>query len=270
MKKVIALLLMTFTLAACSKPGSKLLDDISGVWRAQDGSMVTINSTEKGMFFVLGEKDIDVKLGETDEEQGTVNLNVTLNDGKPAIWTIKQIWDKEHKNFTLGFTLHDGTQDELSFVRKVSASEMDIIERNRASALAASAPSITAAASAAATNEASAPSVPAANSVSEPTFSTNSEPTGPGFDCAKAGTAVEGMICGNQQASRLDLQLSETYKQYLSLVEDKNSAKSEQVSWLKQTRNACKTPECLINAYQARISDLEPAIQYLSKPSEFQ
>lgn len=159
MKKAIAFLLMAFTLAACSKPGSKLLDDISGVWLAQDGSMVKINSTEKGMFFVIGEKDIDVKLGETDEEQGTVNLNVTLNDGKPAIWTIKQIWDKEHKNFTLGFTLHDGTQDELSFVRKVSASEMEIIERNRASVLAASTPSITAATSAASTNATSAPSV---------------------------------------------------------------------------------------------------------------
>ena len=167
MKKAIALLLMTFTLAACSKPGSKLLDDISGVWRAQDGSMVTINSTEKGMFFVLGEKDIDVKLGETDEEQGTVNLNVTLNDGKPGIWTIKQIWDKEHKNFTLGFTLHDGTQDELSFVRKVSASEMEIIERNRASNLAASAPSIATAATDVSEIQAATQSIPATNAAND-------------------------------------------------------------------------------------------------------
>jgi len=172
MKKIalLAITAMIFVLAACSKPGAKLLDDVSGVWRAQDGGLVTINNSKDGLILIIGEKDVAVKLGEVDEDQGTVNLNVTLNDGKPGIWTIKQIWDSEKKKFTLGFTLHDGTQDELSFVRKVSADDAAIIERNRKALTAVTAPSITTAATDVSEIQAATQPIPATNETHDQQF----------------------------------------------------------------------------------------------------
>gem|GEM_PF-2436020 len=89
------------------------------------------------------------------------------------------------------------------------------------------------------------------------------------FDCAKASTAVEGMICGNATLAELDLRTAETYKSLRNAVEDPGALKSEQIDWLKETRNACKTLDCLVDAYTTRAEDLEQMAQYFSKPAEF-
>lgn len=92
---------------------------------------------------------------------------------------------------------------------------------------------------------------------------------GPSFDCAKAGNDVERMICATPAVASLDKRLADTYKEYLKMSEDKGATKKEQAAWIKKTRNACKTADCLATAYQARIDDLEATISYLSKPAEF-
>lgn len=89
------------------------------------------------------------------------------------------------------------------------------------------------------------------------------------FDCAKASTMVEGMICGNATLAELDLRTAEAYKSLRNAIEDPGALKSEQINWLKGTRNACKTLDCLVDAYTTRAEDLEQMAQYLSKPAEF-
>lgn len=76
------------------------------------------------------------------------------------------------------------------------------------------------------------------------------------FDCGKASSKVEKLICTNAELDRLDSQLSETYKE--ALPKD-SSVKTDQLNWLKQ-RNSCSNAECLVNAYKSRISDLEEFI----------
>jgi uncharacterized protein YecT (DUF1311 family) len=95
------------------------------------------------------------------------------------------------------------------------------------------------------------------------------EMVGPSFDCAKAGTPVEKLICATPSVSALDLKLSESYKTLLRLSEDKPGLKKEQALWIKTKRNVCETVDCLQSAYQSRLDELEASIQHLSKPAEF-
>jgi uncharacterized protein len=76
------------------------------------------------------------------------------------------------------------------------------------------------------------------------------------FDCAKAASATEKLICGNPAVSLLDEQLGQAYKQALTNSADKDSLKQQQMEWLKQQRT-CKDAECLTKTYQARIEQLK-------------
>lgn len=76
------------------------------------------------------------------------------------------------------------------------------------------------------------------------------------FDCAKAGTKVEKMICGSPELSHLDRDLAETYK---DAVSKESSIRSDQMKWLKE-RNSCTNEPCLIEKYKDRISVLNDFI----------
>lgn len=89
------------------------------------------------------------------------------------------------------------------------------------------------------------------------------------FDCEKAATAVEGLICGNAELATLDVRTADAYKTVRDGVDDRSAMQKEQVEWLKHTRNLCKTLECLFQVYTERAEDLEQLAQYLSKPAEF-
>lgn len=76
------------------------------------------------------------------------------------------------------------------------------------------------------------------------------------FDCAKAQSKVEHLICDNQEISRLDEDLSKAYSLAQGWSADKQTATKEQRQWLKEVRNACSDINCLKVAYAARISKL--------------
>jgi len=75
------------------------------------------------------------------------------------------------------------------------------------------------------------------------------------FDCAKASTKVELMICENPELSKLDDRLAEKYEEALN---DKSRAKEirrAQKAWLKE-RNKCATTGCMQESYRERIKEL--------------
>ncbi len=76
------------------------------------------------------------------------------------------------------------------------------------------------------------------------------------FDCAKASGKVEQLICADAALSALDEQLAQEYKQALALVAAPDALKQDQRAWLRQARKECTNAECLIKAYQARLSAL--------------
>lgn len=75
------------------------------------------------------------------------------------------------------------------------------------------------------------------------------------FDCKKAGSAVEHLICDAPELSSFDSQLEEAYLGALDRSNAPESVKAQQRTWLKQ-RNACADTECLAKTYRERIDAL--------------
>jgi uncharacterized protein len=92
-----------------------------------------------------------------------------------------------------------------------------------------------------------------------------------GFDCKKAKTAVEKMICADEDLSKLDSKLKAVFDEAQSEhigVDGETGRRidpvgSDQKNWLNFVRNSCKNSECLKYVYEARISDIQT--NWLSK-----
>lgn len=275
--KIIYRVLVTLTLltllTACGEKSSSssigILDEISGVWRANgDGTMVSIIYADKKVRLLFGDDSLPVSLGEVDNTNKTVNMNVTLINGKPGVWTIRQIWDKEKTSFHLQLTLHDGTQDSLSFVRKISSDDLNKIANAEARARPGSIGETAKAAEAVnqaalpvqPTPENIAPSAAAAQPLVEQATVAASTPSQatwmPSFDCTKASTGPERLICSNKELSEADVTLAQAYRVALNASSDKDALKNSQIAWRKSERDACSDVQCMLTAYQNRLMQL--------------
>lgn len=81
---------------------------------------------------------------------------------------------------------------------------------------------------------------------------------GASFDCAKASTKVEKLVCDTPAISKLDDELGNLYQDVLGKANDeqKQLLIPEQKHWLKHTRNVCKDETCLKLAYWSRQAAL--------------
>ena len=77
------------------------------------------------------------------------------------------------------------------------------------------------------------------------------------FDCAKAGTKVEKLICGDAELSKLDDDLNAAYKSALHGQSKAETVKQAQKLWMKE-RNSCEDTDCVEMAYRSRINELKP------------
>jgi uncharacterized protein YecT (DUF1311 family) len=76
------------------------------------------------------------------------------------------------------------------------------------------------------------------------------------FDCEKATSDVERMICGDDELSRLDKALNEAYVHALDQTLFQEQLVHSQRQWMKKNRDACKNKECIKKAYETRIKEL--------------
>lgn len=83
---------------------------------------------------------------------------------------------------------------------------------------------------------------------------------GTSFDCSKAKTNVEKIICSDKKLSVMDENLSKAFKEAIANSKDKNQLKNEQFIWLKK-RNDCKDSGCLYDAYNLQLKHLENKVQ---------
>ena len=74
------------------------------------------------------------------------------------------------------------------------------------------------------------------------------------FDCAKAVSAVEKLICENPALSDLDEQMARAYREKVAI--DPELSRTEQRVWISETRNRCVDGGCLYTAYRNRINTL--------------
>jgi uncharacterized protein len=79
------------------------------------------------------------------------------------------------------------------------------------------------------------------------------------FDCAKAQTPVEKMICGDAGLRELDEYMGRYFGAARATAAGAEAClQSNQREWLKDTRDACKDAACLRQAYLARLAELDP------------
>lgn len=76
------------------------------------------------------------------------------------------------------------------------------------------------------------------------------------FDCAKAHTKTEKMICGDAELSKLDEDLGQAFRQVLQRDGVKQGTIESQRLWLKKVRDSCDDVACMKQAYQGRIKEL--------------
>ena len=82
----------------------------------------------------------------------------------------------------------------------------------------------------------------------------SSQNTKPSFDCAKASTNAEKLVCSDDELARLDNELANAYKNARNSLDNasKKQLTNEQKSWLK-TYNQCTDKECVKYHLQMRI-----------------
>ncbi len=94
----------------------------------------------------------------------------------------------------------------------------------------------------------------------------------PSFDCTKAHSDAERLICGDDQLSTLDNELSRIYKEAESKISDSTSFKKQTKAEWRWREDNCHTKECLLVWYVKRKGQLtkitEPSKQNDSSASE--
>jgi uncharacterized protein len=78
----------------------------------------------------------------------------------------------------------------------------------------------------------------------------------PSFDCSKASTKTEHLICSDKEVAEADAELARLYKQALASAMDKEALKRDQQTWIKSQRDVCTDTPCLLRTYQGRLSAL--------------
>lgn len=84
----------------------------------------------------------------------------------------------------------------------------------------------------------------------------------PSFDCAKASSIDEQLVCANEDLAELDMRLASEYKKALSLAREPDRLRADQKGWIKAKR-ACEDHACLLSKYEERMSFFQDR-QYLN------
>ncbi|MFA8325545.1 lysozyme inhibitor LprI family protein [Burkholderia ubonensis] len=76
------------------------------------------------------------------------------------------------------------------------------------------------------------------------------------FDCAKASSPIEHLICSTPQTADADLRLASAYSAARTKSSDPAALKADQRNWMKSERDACSDAACLLKVTEARIEKL--------------
>lgn len=85
------------------------------------------------------------------------------------------------------------------------------------------------------------------------------------FNCDKAGTKIERLICDNPDISQLDEELTLAYRKALN-ASSADGIRQAQKQWLRE-RNTCGDEQCLRQAYRSRIDTIGAAQTSVATPN---
>lgn len=95
-----------------------------------------------------------------------------------------------------------------------------------------------------------------------------------GFDCSKANTNVEHLICSNPDLVKMDSDVARGFVDmqivYSKEISYQDPVRVDQINWISTVRNKCTTVSCLSSAYKARIQYIKGKIsdEFPSYPAE--
>lgn len=92
--------------------------------------------------------------------------------------------------------------------------------------------------------------IPASNEVAA------QQGTSPSFNCGKARTSVELMICAHQDLAEADVKMASAYKSALARASNRDKLTADQIAWRKNVRDRCNDVTCLREAYKTQIDRL--------------
>lgn len=75
------------------------------------------------------------------------------------------------------------------------------------------------------------------------------------FNCKKAESLVENVICSDKNLSKLDDTLASIFKDAMKTSGNSTALRDEEVTWLSK-RDACQDKICIKVAYEERINEL--------------
>ncbi|WP_240475807.1 lysozyme inhibitor LprI family protein [Herbaspirillum rhizosphaerae] len=90
---------------------------------------------------------------------------------------------------------------------------------------------------------------------------------GASFNCSKAGSPTEKIICGDAELSRLDDQLGKTYKQARAKAADRREFAARSDGFWRWREQNCQTRACLIDWYRQRQLALDAELSGISVAS---
>ncbi len=78
-----------------------------------------------------------------------------------------------------------------------------------------------------------------------------------GFDCKKASSSVENLICESNMLRYADGELNRAFQNVIQTGIDTKTHLAEQRQWVQSERDVCSTEQCLQSAYGQRTKQLE-------------
>ena len=85
----------------------------------------------------------------------------------------------------------------------------------------------------------------------------------PSFNCSRARTRVEHLICGDAYLSQLDRRMANAYAAFQRRISaaERTRLREDQRLWLAD-RNRCTDVDCLVATYEDRIAYLNGSGRY--------
>jgi uncharacterized protein YecT (DUF1311 family) len=82
----------------------------------------------------------------------------------------------------------------------------------------------------------------------------------PSFECIKANSIQDKLVCSDKDLANMDMELSKLYAKAKASLPDAEELKNAQRIWYKSQRNSCQNLDCLKNTYESRIIELSEQI----------
>jgi uncharacterized protein len=77
------------------------------------------------------------------------------------------------------------------------------------------------------------------------------------LDCSRAKTNVEKLLCSNSRLAEADERLAFAFRGAIRRGADPKALMEAQGVWIREARDVCNDVECMLKAYEERISDLD-------------